>query len=172
MVDRWSSRAFAPDGSFACFASPVLNILLPVFRTDPRDMGLHSRNLSRSRGGAGPRDERRDVDVVGGGAQWSRRPFLAAKTLGMFPSPETLNSARIERVTPSMETSFQGQAVGGRSLRARFLNDSGNENMPGFWPPTPTPVSRPDVAGYTAGQVVRGPWCVVQCGGEATLSAS
>ena len=30
----------------------------------------------------------------------------AAKTLGMLPSPESLNSARIERMTPSMDCSF------------------------------------------------------------------
>ena len=49
-----------------------------------------------------------------------REPVKAAKTLGMFSSPESLNSARIERMTPSMDSSFAEQSIGGvtRPIRA------------------------------------------------------
>ena len=71
-----------------------------------------------------------------------QKPLRAAKTLGMFRPPESLNSARIERMTPSMDSSFEEQAIDGviRQTRALF-NDSGGRNMPrvfaaftGFWP--------------------------------------
>ena len=71
-----------------------------------------------------------------------QKPVKAAKSLGMFRPPESLNSARIERMTPSMDSPFSGQSVDGviRLIRALF-NDSGGRNMPrdfaafdGFWP--------------------------------------
>ena len=71
-----------------------------------------------------------------------QKPVKAAKTLGMFWPPESLNSARIERMTPSMDSSFSEQSIDGviRHIRALF-NDSGGRNMPrvlaaftGFWP--------------------------------------
>ena len=71
-----------------------------------------------------------------------QKPVEAAKTLGMFRPPESLDSARIERLTPSMDSSFLEQAIGEvvRSIRALFKY-SGGRNMPrvsaaftGFWP--------------------------------------
>ena len=64
-------------------------------------------------------------------ARCARRPLLAAKSLGMFQPPESLNNSRIERMTPSMNSSFSEESIGGvmRSIRA-LLNDSGGRNMP------------------------------------------
>ena len=71
-----------------------------------------------------------------------QKPVKAAKTLGMFRPPESLNSARIWRMTPSMDCSENKEYIDGviRQIRALF-NDSGDENMPrvlaaftGFWP--------------------------------------
>ena len=55
----------------------------------------------------------------------------ADKTLGMFRPPASLNSARIERVTPSMDFSENEESIDRviRSIRPLF-NDSGDENMP------------------------------------------
>ena len=62
--------------------------------------------------------------------------------LGMFRPPESLNSAPIERLTPSMACSSNEESIDGvtRQIRALF-NDSGGRNMPrvfaaftGFWP--------------------------------------
>ena len=71
-----------------------------------------------------------------------QKPVKAAKTLGMFGPPESLNSARIESMTPSMACSENKEAIDGviRSIQALFT-DSGGPNMPrvlaaftGFWP--------------------------------------
>ena len=71
-----------------------------------------------------------------------QKPVKAAKTLGMFRPPESLNSARIERMTPSMDCFSNEDFIDGviRSIRALFT-DSGGRNMPrvlaacnGFWP--------------------------------------
>ena len=84
-----------------------------------------------------------------------QKPVQAAKTLGMFRPPESLNSARIERMTPSMACSENKESIDGiiRSIRALFKN-SGDEIMPrvlaaftGFWPtvrrgPAGTPTAR------------------------------
>ena len=70
-----------------------------------------------------------------------QKPVKAAKTLGMFRPPESLNSARIWRLTPSMDCSENEESIDGviRQIRALF-NDSGDRNMPrvfaaftGFW---------------------------------------
>ena len=69
----------------------------------------------------------------------------AAKTLGMFRPPESLNSSRIERMTAPMDYSGNEEAIDRviRSIRTLF-NDSGDENMSrdlaaftGFWPTVP-----------------------------------
>ena len=41
------------------------------------------------------------------------KPVKAAKILGMFQYPESLNSARIDRMTPSMDSLFEAQSYGG-----------------------------------------------------------
>ena len=75
----------------------------------------------------------------------------AAKTLGMFRPPESLNSARIERMTPSMGSLFSEEFIDGvlRQIRALF-NDSGDRNIPRVLagrlahcaPPRPAPPHR------------------------------
>ena len=71
-----------------------------------------------------------------------QEPVKAAKTLGMFRPPKSLNSARIWRMTPSMDYSENEESIDGviRQIRALF-NDSGGRNMlrvmsacTGFWP--------------------------------------
>ena len=75
------------------------------------------------------------------GAQRATRPVSQAQTLATFRPLESLNSARIERVTPSMDSLFSGQSIDGviRSICA-LLNNFGGRNMPrvlaaftGFW---------------------------------------
>ena len=62
-------------------------------------------------------------------AQWARNLVKAAKTLGMLRPPESLNSAQIWRMTPSMDSSFSEQSIGGvgvlRSIRALFTAFAG-----------------------------------------------
>ena len=76
-----------------------------------------------------------------------QKPVKTAKTLGMFRPLESLNCARIERMTPSMACSENEESIDGiiRSIRALF-NDSGGRNMPrvlaayiGFWPTVERP---------------------------------
>ena len=71
-----------------------------------------------------------------------QKPVKAAKSLGLFRPPESLNCARIERMTPSMESLFPEPSIDGviRSIR-ELVNDTGGRNMPrvlaaftGFWP--------------------------------------
>ena len=68
-----------------------------------------------------------------------QRPVKAAKTLGMFRPPESFNSARIERMTPSMDSSLEEQSIDG-VIYARFehyLTPLEVETCPEFWPPSP-----------------------------------
>ena len=56
--------------------------------------------------------------VVVWNGEWLRqtvgqKPVKAAKTLGMFQPPESLNSARIERMTPSMDCYENEEAIDG-----------------------------------------------------------
>ena len=46
--------------------------------------------------------------TCGGDAQWARRPTNAAETLGMFRAPQSLKSARIERMIPPIDCSSKG----------------------------------------------------------------
>ena len=71
-----------------------------------------------------------------------QKPVEEAKTLGMFRPPESLNGARIERITPSLDSSFEEHSIDRviRQIPALF-NDSGGRNMPrvlaaftDFWP--------------------------------------
>ena len=55
----------------------------------------------------------------------------AASTLGMFPPPESLNSARIERMKPPMPCSVNEGSIEGVILSIEALfNDSGGGNTP------------------------------------------
>ena len=60
-----------------------------------------------------------------------QKPVRAAKTLGTFRSPESLNSARIERMTLSVYSLLSEQSIARavRLIRALF-NDSGDRNLP------------------------------------------
>ena len=68
-----------------------------------------------------------------------QKPAKAAKTLGIFRLPESLNSARIESMTPSMDSSLEAQSIKGvtRSIRALFDDAIMVETCPEFWPPSP-----------------------------------
>ena len=78
-----------------------------------------------------------------GDAQWiCQKPVKAAEALGMFSSSESLNNARIERMTPPIDCSEKEEAFGRviRSIRALF-NASGGRNLlrvlaalTGLWP--------------------------------------
>ena len=56
----------------------------------------------------------------------------------MFPSPESLNSARIERMTPSMGClRTRTPLVGSYARFKHYLTTREVETCPEFWPPTP-----------------------------------
>ena len=86
----------------------VVGVLLALPRLVPQVRALHNDGVTW-RGGrrgavrGGPRFEpagKYETRGFPGGtraAQWARRPPSLAKTLGMLRSPESLNSARIER---------------------------------------------------------------------------
>ena len=84
----------------------------------------------------------------------SPRPRCAvgqkAGVSGMFPPPESLNSARIERMIPPMDCSSNEESIDGviRSIQ-HYLTTLEVETCPEFLPPAP--VSGPLCGGHWAG---------------------